>query len=50
MHPIVLTNQTNNRSMDIGILNKHMDCGAIVLNPVNYPSCMVILDYSPPSS
>ena len=46
MHPIVLTNQTNNRSMDIDILNTQIYCGAITLNPVNYPSYVEFLEYN----
>ena len=46
IHQIVITNQMNNRSMDIDILNTHISCGAITLNPVNYPSYVEFLEYN----
>ena len=46
MHRIVITSQMNIRCIDIDLLNTHMDCGAITLNPVNYPYYMAVLEYN----
>ena len=42
MYPICLNTPKNNRSMDIDILNTHINCGSIPLNQVSSPSFMEI--------
>ena len=46
MYPILYITLRNIKSMYIDLLNTHMACGSITLNPVHYPSYMAIFEYN----